>query len=131
MSFRSIYKSHRHFILYALFGIVSTGVEFGCFALLYRFMPYLWANVIAFHLGILCSFILNRNFNFHKEDKTILRFGLFYGIQIICLLLSSLILYLCIDIAHWNPLVAKALSILLTALLPFFLNKHLTFGKRF
>lgn len=116
-------------MLYVLFGIVSTGLEFAVFALLYRFMPYLWANVIAFHIGILCSFILNRNINFRKEDKTFLRFGLFYLIQIICLLLGSLILYLCVDIGEWNPLTAKALSIVLTALLPYFLNKHITFGK--
>ena len=129
LDLRSIYRSHRHFFLYALFGVVSTGMEFGVFALLYRCMPYLWANVIAFHLGILCSFILNRNINFRKEDKTILRFGIFYGVQIICLLLNSLILYLCVDLGHWNPLIAKALSIVLTALLPFFLNKYITFGK--
>lgn len=131
LTFRSLYSSHRHFILYALFGVISTSVEFALFAVLYRYMPYLWANVIAFHCGILCSFILNRNINFKKENKTILRFGLFYVIQIICLLLNSLILYLCVDLGHWNPLVAKVLSIVLTALLPFFLNKYLTFGKRF
>ena len=130
MTLRSIYSSHRHFILYALFGVVSTGVEFALFALLYRYMPYLWANAIAFHCGILCSFILNRNINFKKEDKTILRFAFFYVVQIICLLLNSLILYLCVDVGHWNPLIAKAFSIALTALLPFYLNKHITFGKR-
>ena len=130
LTLHSIYRSHRHFFLYALFGVISTGVEFALFAILYHCIPYLWANVIAFHCGILCSFILNRNINFKKENKTILRFGLFYLIQIICLLLNTLILYLCVDIGHWNPLIAKALSIVLTALLPFFLNKHLTFGKR-
>ena len=130
LTLRSIYRSHRHFFLYALFGLVSTAVEFGIFALLCRWMPYLWANVIAFHIGILCSFILNRNINFQKEDKTMLRFGLFYLVQIICLALNSLILYLCVDLGHWNPLVAKGLSIVLTALLPFFLNKYITFGKR-
>ena len=130
LTIRSIYRKHRHFILYALFGIVSTGVEFGVFALLFRCMPYLWANFIAFHLGILCSFFLNRNLNFRKENRTMLRFGLFYLVQIVCLLLNSLILYLCVDLGQWNPLLAKALSIVLTALLPFYLNKHITFGKR-
>ena len=97
----------------------------------FHHMPYLWANFIAFHCGILCSFILNRNINFKKEDKTILRFSLFYLIQIVCLLLGSLILYLCVEKLEWNPLTAKALSIVLTALLPYFLNKHITFGKNF
>lgn len=130
MKVKEFYSKYRHFLLYVLFGIISTGLEFVVFALLYKFMPYLWANVIGFHCGILCSFILNRNINFRKEDKTILRFGLFYLVQIICLLLNSLILYLCIDFEGWNPLLAKGFSIILTALLPFFLNKYITFGKR-
>lgn len=131
LTLRSVYRSHRHFILYALFGVISTALEFGIFAVLYRIMPYLWANAIAFHCGIVCSFILNRKINFKKENKTILRFGLFYLVQIICLLLNTLILYLCVDLGHWNPLIAKALSIVITALVPFFLNKHITFGQHF
>lgn len=131
LKIKEFYRKHRQFLLYVLFGIISTGLEFAVFALLYRFMPYLWANVIAFHCGILCSFILNRNINFQKEDKTLLRFGLFYLIQIVCLLLGSLILYLCVDKLEWNPLTAKALSIVLTALLPYFLNKHITFRNHF
>ena len=130
MNLRQFYRKYRHFILYAIFGIISTGLEFLVYALLVKFMPYLWANIIGFHCGIICSFLLNRNINFKKENKVILRFTSFYLIQIICLALNSLILYLCIDLGQWNPLLAKGFSIVLTALLPFFLNKHITFGKK-
>lgn len=127
---KQIYRSHPHFILYSIFGIVSTGVEFVVFALLIKQISYYWANVIAFHCGIICSFLLNRRYNFKKEDKVILRFTTFYLIQIICLALNTLILYLCINLAHLNPLIAKGISIVMTALLPFFLNRSITFGKR-
>lgn len=129
MKFKEIIRRHPRFFMYALFGIISTGLEFGIYALLCQFMPYLYANIIAFHCGILCSFILNRKFTFKKEDKTIFRFASFYLIQLICLALNSLILYLFVDVAHWNVLVAKIISIALTALLPFFMNKHITFGR--
>ncbi len=130
MTVKQIYRKYRHFILYGLFGVVSTGLEFAVFALLYRHISYLSANIIGFHCGIFCSFLLNRNLNFKKEDKTILRFASFYLIQVVCLLLNSLILYLCIDLAHWNPLISKGFSVVLTALLPFFLNRSITFSKR-
>ena len=100
------------------------------FALLFKYIPYLWANIIGFHCGIVCSFMFNRNLNFKKENRTLLRFTTFYLIQIICLALSSIVLYLCIDFGNWNPLIAKGFSIALTALLPFFLNKQITFGSR-
>lgn len=115
--------------MYALFGVVSTGLEFAVYALLCREIPYMWANVIGFHCGILCSFLLNRNLNFKKENRTVLRFATFYTIQLMCLALNSLILYLCVDVWNWNPLVSKVFSIILTALLPFFLNKYITFGR--
>lgn len=130
MKLRQIYRSHRHFFLYAIIGVISTGVEFVVFALLYKLIPYLWANIIGFHCGIICSFLLNRSFNFKKEDRVILRFTTFYLIQLVCLAMNSLILYLCIGLGGINPLISKALSIVLTALLPFFLNRSITFSKR-
>ena len=130
MHLRSFYHKYRHFILYCIFGVISTGLEFGIYALLCLWMPYLWANIIGFHCGIVCSFCLNRSFNFKKENKTVLRFASFYLIQIICLALNSLILYLFVGVGHWNPLIAKGFSIILTALFPFFLNEYITFGKR-
>lgn len=131
MKLKDFYHNHPRFIWYAAIGIVSTGLEFLIYAVLCRYIPYLYANVIGFHCGILCSFLLNRKYNFKKEDKTVLRLTSFYLIQIICLAINSLILYLCVDIAGWNQLIAKGISIALTAFLPFFLNKHITFGKIF
>ncbi len=128
MKLRHFYTKYRHFILYAVFGTISTGLEFGVYALLCRHIPYLWANVIGFHCGLICSFLLNRSINFKKEDRAVLRFAAFYLVQIICLSLNSLILYLCVDVWHWNTIVSKGFSILMTALLPFILNKRITFG---
>ena len=129
MDVRQLYRNHPRFIRYMIFGIISTGVEFLAYVLLYKFIPYLSANIIAFHLGVVCSFILNRKFNFKKEDKTVLRFASFYLIQVVCLVLNTLILYLLVDVFHLNAILAKAISILLTALIPFFLNRDITFGK--
>lgn len=130
MSLRQLYQNHPRFIRYGIIGIISTGVEFLAYVLLCRYIPYLSANIIGFHLGVICSFFLNRNYNFKKEDKTVLRFASFYLVQVVCLALNTLILYLFVDVAHTNRILAKVFSILLTALLPFFLNKHLTFSHR-
>lgn len=130
MKIRQFYSKHRHFILYGIFGVISTGVEFLVYALLFNYIPYLWANIIGFHCGIICSFLLNRSFNFKKGNRALLRFTTFYLIQIICLALNSMVLYLFIDYGHWNPLIAKGFSIVLTALLPFYLTRQITFGSK-
>ena len=128
-SLRDIYQKFRTFILYGLIGILSTGLEFLVYALLLKFMPYLYANVIGFHCGIFCSFMLNRRFNFKTNDHPALRFASFYLVQIVCLALNSLLLSLFVEMAGMTPLWGKVLGTLFTALLPFFLNKYITFRK--
>ena len=124
---KALYRKFRHFILYAIIGTVSTGVEFGIYALLCNVMPYVWANVIGFHTGIVCSFLLNRSYNFKKTDNPVMRFTAFYIIQLVCLGLNTLSLYLFVDLGHWSPIIGKCFATAITAILPFFLNKYYTF----
>ena len=129
-SIRKLYKKFRNLILYAVFGIVSTGLEFGFFAILSQSMSYQWANVIGFHAGIISSFYLNRKYKFKVKDNPVPRFLVFYGIQLIGLLISSLILMFFIESLGINKLVAKACSILIVALLLFELNNLITFRRK-
>ncbi|MBQ0129121.1 MAG: GtrA family protein [bacterium] len=129
-SLRKLYKKFRKLILYAVFGIVSTGLEFGIFSILLQSMSYQWANVIGFHAGIISSFFLNRKYNFKVKDNPVSRFLVFYGIQLIGLLISSLVLMFFIENLGWDKLVAKALSILIVALLLFELNNLITFRRK-
>ena len=115
-------------VLYALFGTISTALEFGVYSLLCLWSPYEPANFVGFHCGIFCSYLLNLNFNFKTPDKKAKRFLLFYLVQVICLTISSLSLYLLIDIAGLGKIVAKGISILFVALLPYLLNRYITFS---
>lgn len=123
------YQKYRNFILYALIGILSTGLEFAVYFLLCRFMPYLVANVIGFLGGVLCSYLLNRNINFKVLDKAMSRFLLFLTVQLICLALSTIILYLLVDLAKIDKMIAKGITLIPIAVLPYFLNKKITFGN--
>ena len=128
-SLRKLYKKFRNLVLYAVFGIVSSGLEFGIFGILSQSMSYQWANVIGFHAGIISSFLLNRKYNFKVKDNVVPRFLVFYGIQLVGLLISSLVLMLFIENFGFNKLIAKALSILIVALLLFELNNLITFRR--
>lgn len=123
------YKKYRNFILYALIGIFSTGVEFAVYFLLCRLMPYLWANVIGFQCGILCSYFLNRSINFKVFDRILHRFLLFFLVQTFCLLISETLLYVLVDMAGIEKLLAKGLTFIPLAVLPYILNKNISFRK--
>lgn len=128
-TFTDLYVKFRNLILYGIIGVFCATLDFAIYTLLCHFeiLPYLWANVISIHVGIFTSFFLNRHFNFKVKDKTPQRFISFYAVGLTGLGISSLLLYLMVDIALWNELVCKLITIVMVALVQFFLNKYVTF----
>lgn len=128
-AFTDLYVKFRNLILYGIIGAFCATLDFAVYTLLCHFeiLPYLWANVISIHVGIFTSFFLNRHFNFKVKDKTPQRFISFYAVGLTGLGISSLLLYLMVDIALWNELICKLITIVMVALVQFFLNKYVTF----
>lgn len=131
-SLLSLYYRFRNLILYGIIGGFCAGLDFIVFSLLCRsdIMPYLWANVISIHCGIFCSFILNRGYNFRVKDKVLRRFLSFYIVGLIGLGISELMLYLMVDIAQWNEIACKLMSIVVVALVQYILNRFITFNSK-
>lgn len=117
---------------YAIIGGLSASIDFIIFSILSNklHIDYIIANIISVHCGIICSFILNRQYNFKIKDKTLKRFIAFYFIGILGLGVSTSLLYLLVDISDWNKIVAKLLTIVVVALLQFILNKTITFKSK-
>ena len=129
---KTLFFHFRTLILYGLIGGFCAGLDFGVYTLLCHFdiLPYLWANVISIHCGIICSFFLNRGVNFKVKDKPWLRFLSFYAIGLIGLGISELMLYLMVSIAGLNEIVCKLISIVVVALVQYVLNKYITFKSK-
>lgn len=128
----ALYSRFRTLILYGLIGGFCATLDFAIYTILCHFdiMPYLWANVISIHCGIICSFFLNRGINFKVKDKAWIRFLSFYAVGLIGLGISELMLYLMVDIAHWNEILCKLISIVAVALVQYFLNRFVTFKTK-
>ena len=129
---KHLYHKFRHLILYGIIGGFCATLDFGIYTLLCHFavLPYLWANVISIHCGIICSFLLNRTFNFKVKDKTPQRFVSFYVVGLIGLGISELMLYLMVTIGNWNEVLCKLISVIVVALIQFVLNKYITFKTK-
>lgn len=125
----SLYSRFRNIILYGVIGGFCSALDFAIYTILCHFevLPYLWVNVISVHIGIFTSFVLNRQLNFKIKDKTPQRFISFYLVGLTGLGISSLMLYLMVDFANWNEIVCKLITIIVVALVQFFLNKYITF----
>lgn len=126
----SLYKKYRNFILYCVIGVINTGVDLGVFSLLcYTGLHYLIANIISYHCGILCSFLLNRFINFKIKDKPVRRFLSFYGISLVAIAASEGMLYLFVSVLGLPSIVAKLISMVIIAICQFLFVKHFTFRK--
>jgi len=131
-SINLLLSKYRLLILYGLIGSLSASLDFVIFTLLTSklLLNYQIANVISVHCGIICSFILNRQFNFKIKDRTIKRFIIFYFIGLFGLGLSAFLLYLFIDFSGFNKTFSKLGTILIVAFIQFLLNKTITFSKK-
>jgi putative flippase GtrA len=127
----SIYSRFQNLILYGIIGIFSASMDFLVFYTTNTILGifYLTANTISVLIGITVSFTLNRKYNFKVTDNGFKRFLIFLSVGLAGLLISSILLYLFIDILFLNTLISKVLSIIFVVLTQFVLNKSITFKK--
>ena len=127
----SLYNKYRNLILYGIIGGCTATLDFLIFTGLTRWTPvhYIVANVISCSTGILCSFLLNRKYNFKVTDHTFRRMLIFFSVGISGLFLSSVLLKLFIDKWEWNELVSKLASIVIVVIIQFLLNKYISFRE--
>ena len=124
------YVRYRQLFLYGIIGGFSALIDFFTYTILCKWgVPYLLSNIIGVHCGIICSFLLNRQYNFKVKDRTKLRFLSFYIVGLIGLAISSGILYLAVGHYHFSEIYAKIPTIVVVALFQFVLNKFITFRQ--
>lgn len=127
----ALYAKFRNLILYGIIGSCTATLDFLIFTGLTQWTPvhYIIANVISCYTGILCSFLLNRKYNFKVTDHTLRRMIIFFSVGIFGMFLSSVILHFCIDDLHWGGLISKLTSIVIVVIIQFFLNKYISFRE--
>lgn len=129
--FHKLYSRFRNLILYGIIGSCTATLDFLIFTALTQGLNlyYIVANIISCSTGILCSFLLNRKYNFKVTDHTARRLLIFVAVGLTGMLLSSLILRITIEQLQWNELLSKLVSIVIVVLFQFLLNKHISFRK--
>ena len=128
---KALYSRFRNLILYGIIGCCTATLDFLIFTGLTQWTPvhYIIANIISCSTGILCSFLLNRKYNFKVTDHTFRRMVIFFSVGIVGMFLSSVILHFCIDNLHLGELVSKLASIIIVVIIQFFLNKYISFRE--
>jgi putative flippase GtrA len=121
----------KQFILYALIGVSGVTIDYIAYILGVGVlgMGILLANFVSISLGIINNFFLNIKYNFKVRDRLWTRFGLFYGVGFLGLLLSEVLLVIFHYGFHMGPLVAKLATLPIILVFQYALNKYLSFGS--
>lgn len=116
-------------ISYGVIGILAAGVDFGVFTFINNWgggsISPVIANIAGTFTGFLVSFSCNTFLNFKKKDRLFRRFLSYFGICLLGMGISSMVIYL--FEGYINLSILKILCIGGAAIFQFILNKLFTF----
>ena len=129
-------KRHKEIILYLLFGGLTTLVNIAVYAACADWFRWgtVASTIIAWILSVVFAFITNKLFVFeskHRSLKTLLFEACsFFGCRLFSGLLDLFIMWLTVDIWHWNGLLMKIISNIFVIIINYVFSKAIIFRKR-
>ena len=127
---------HKRLILYAVFGILTTGINFVSYYLCYNIVRIenVPATIIAWILAVAFAFITNKLWVFDSkcfDKKTLVHeIPTFFGARLITGILDVVIMYIAVDVMLWNPMVWKLVSNIIVIVLNYAASMLIIFTKR-
>jgi putative flippase GtrA len=120
------------FIKFGFIGIINTAITIASYAFLVYVMDvnFIIANIIAYMLGMINSYIWNKNWVFRVKESNLGIYVKFFVINLAMLGLNSLGLFILVDTYHLNKLIAQLVVVGLGMVLNFFLTKTWAFAQR-
>lgn len=126
-------KEYKSIILYLIFGVLSTIVSVGVYALCTRVfsMGYYLSNTISWICAVTFAFLTNRKLVFESKadtfEKKIKEGVLFYFSRVLTLVFELVLLYIGIQLLKINDLVVKIVANVLVIILNYIFSKFFVF----
>jgi putative flippase GtrA len=121
-------KHLKLFASFAFFGLFAAGVDLCIYGILIWIgMNPLVSNLISSSIGILLNYVLVSSFTFDVDYRNMRNFFVFFGVAIVVLFLSSIFLSTLINQLRVNPFLAKLLTLPISAVTKYVLNRKYTF----
>ena len=126
----------REVIVYIIFGVLTTLVNFVAFYLFNDLMKihYVWANAMAWLAAVIFAFVTNKQFVFESrswELKTTLREAVgFTGGRVLSLLLEQGGLVLFVELMHMQEMIAKVILAVVVVIANYIFSKLWVFVRK-
>lgn len=133
---RALIKKHWDILVYLFFGGLTTVVNYVVYLPCHNLLGLsaTVSNVIAWVVAVAFAFVTNKPFVFRSYDwsaKTLLpELAKFVGCRVGSGLLETAILFVTVDLIHWNGNIWKLITSVLVVILNYFGSKLLVFTKK-
>ena len=133
---RILLKEHRDLVLYLVFGVLTTVVNYIVYLPLLMLLqfPASVCNVISWVVAVAFAFVTNKPFVFNSHDWSIHvvlpELGKFVGARLLSGVVETLVLLLTVDILGINGLVMKLVTSALVIILNYVTSKLFVFHKK-
>ena len=133
---KDLFIKYKSFIMYAVFGVCTTLVNWGTYYLCYSFfrIPNVPSTIIAWVLAVAFAYITNKLWVFDsksfKVKRLIHEIWTFTAARLVTGALDVGIMYLTVDVIGWNATLWKLLSNIVVIIINYILSKMIVFRKK-
>lgn len=134
---KQLYQTKKEIINYLIFGLLTTIVNYIAFfslLLLFKQIPTVISNTIAWFISLLFAYFTNRRWVFQSQAKglkaILIEFWWFLIARIFSLFIDNLFVYLGIDRWHQNEFLVKLVSQILIVILNYLFSKWIFKSKK-
>jgi len=127
---------YKGIILYVVFGALATAVNIGAYALFYNVLGVsnVPSVIIAWTIAVILAFFTNKLWVFESKSfdaKTVRHEALtFFGARLATGILDTVIMYVAVDVLHWDSTLWKLISNVLVIILNYVASKLVIFKKK-
>ena len=133
-SIKLLFNKYREYILYIIFGGLTTVVNFAVYYALNIFVWYIIANIIAWAVSVVFAFVTNKIFVFESKNtsdkKTLTEFIEFTLFRVLSGVMETALLYVFVDLLSQSENIFKIIISVLVVVLNYIFSKFIIFSKK-
>ena len=133
---KNLIVKYRHFILYGIFGVLTTLVNIAAYWVCTRIfhLTTVPSTIIAWILAVLFAYLTNRKLVFESEaegsSEIIAEIAKFFVMRAATGGLDILFMHITVNVLHWNDVLMKALSNIIVIVLNYAASRLIIFRKK-
>ena len=133
---KKLIVKYKHFILYAVFGVLTTVVNIAAYWLCTRVLglPTVPSTVIAWFLAVFFAYITNRRLVFESEAQgkreILTECAKFFAMRIATGIFDIAFMYVTVDVLKWNDVAMKFVSNVIVIVLNYLASRLVVFRKK-